>query len=109
VVGILKGIGVTDDATVEWLFFSIISVLALLLFRRPLLKRFHPDAIPDLVDTMIGETAFAIDDIPASGFGKVEFRGTAWNARNGGDQSLARGQRCTVERVDGLSLWVRAQ
>jgi membrane protein implicated in regulation of membrane protease activity len=109
VVGMLKGIGVTDNATVEWLLFSIVSVLALLLFRKPLLKRFHPDAAPDLVDTLIGETAQVIDDIPASGFGKVELRGTAWNARNGGDRPLVRGQRCTVERVDGLSLWVRAQ
>ena len=105
----LKGIGVTSDATVEWLLFSVISVLALLLFRKPLLRKFHPNASPDLVDTMIGETALAIDDIPVSGFGKVELRGAAWNARNGGEQSLSRGQRCTVERIEGLSLWVRSQ
>ena len=109
VIGLLKGIGLVSDPTVEWLLFSVTSILALLLFRKPLLKRLHPDAAPDLVDTLIGETALVIDDIPASGFGKVELRGTAWNARNGGNESLTRGQRCTVERVEGLSLWVRAQ
>jgi membrane protein implicated in regulation of membrane protease activity len=61
------------------------------------------------VDSLVGETALVLDDIPASGFGKVELRGTAWNARNGGSASLSRGQRCTVERVEGLSLWVRPQ
>src|SRR5687767_832471 len=96
VIGLLKGIGVVSNATVEWLLFSVTSILALLLFRKPLLKRFHPNASPDLVDTLIGETALVIDDIPASGFGKVELRGTAWNARNGGVESLTRGQRCTV-------------
>jgi len=42
-----------------------------------------------------------------NGFGKAELRGTAWNARNVGDTPIAESQRCRVERVDGLTLWVR--
>jgi membrane protein implicated in regulation of membrane protease activity len=109
VVGMLTGLGIVSDATVEWLLFSVTSILALLFFRRPLLKKFHSDTTPVEVDSLVGETALVLDDIPASGFGKVELRGTAWNARNGGSASLSRGQRCTVERVEGLSLWVRPQ
>jgi inner membrane protein len=41
--------------------------------------------------------------------GKAEMRGTAWNTRNIGDQPLARGQRCRVERVEGLMIFVRAE
>jgi membrane protein implicated in regulation of membrane protease activity len=109
VVGLLQGIGVIDNPTVQWLLFSIISVVALLLFRKPLLERFHPNVSTDDVDTLIGETALALGDIPARGIGKVELRGTAWNAHNDGDQSLVSGQRCTVERVEGLSLRVRSE
>jgi membrane protein implicated in regulation of membrane protease activity len=95
------------QTTLQLLLFSVISVASSLAFRRPLMRRFAPriDDIP--VDSMIGETATALEDIAASGFGKVELRGSSWNARNSGDRTLSRGERCTVERVDGLSLWVR--
>jgi len=36
-------------------------------------------------------------------------RGTAWNARNSSDRILVRGERCKVQRVDGLSLWVNKE
>jgi membrane protein implicated in regulation of membrane protease activity len=35
-------------------------------------------------------------------------RGTAWSAKNLGQQPLASGQRVTVEKLDGLLLGVRA-
>ena len=41
--------------------------------------------------------------------GKAELRGTSWSARNRGAAALARGQRCVVEKVDGLMLWVRPE
>jgi membrane protein implicated in regulation of membrane protease activity len=40
--------------------------------------------------------------------GKVELRGSSWSARSA-RAALARGQRCRVERVDGLTLWVRPE
>jgi membrane protein implicated in regulation of membrane protease activity len=48
-----------------------------------------------------------MEEIPSNGIGKAEMRGTSWNARNIGDKPLARGERCRVERVDGLTLVVR--
>ena len=66
-------------------------------------------AFDDLpVDTLIGERALAIDDMPVAGFGKAEMRGSTWSARNVGETPLVRGQRCVVERVEGLLLHVRA-
>jgi membrane protein implicated in regulation of membrane protease activity len=41
--------------------------------------------------------------------GKAELRGASLTARNAGDKPLARGQRCTVERVEGLTIFVRAE
>jgi membrane protein implicated in regulation of membrane protease activity len=55
---------------------------------------------------MVGEAATVLDNIEAGEFGKVELRGTAWNAKNSGDRMLVRGERCKVRRVEGLSLWV---
>jgi len=108
VVGILVGTGLAPQAWLQLLVFSAVSVVTSLLFRKPLLQHFGP-RIPDIpVDSLVGETATALDEIAVNGFGKVELRGAAWNARNNGDRKLACGDRCTVERVDGISVWVRA-
>jgi membrane protein implicated in regulation of membrane protease activity len=61
------------------------------------------------VDTLVGEVATVIENIQAGSVGKAELRGTSWNARNMGSQDLARGQRCRVESVDGLTLFIRAE
>jgi inner membrane protein len=93
----------------QWLLFSVISVGTLALFRRPLLRMVEPASRPHEVDSLVGETAVALDDIQAGAIGKAELRGTAWTARNVGSGALARGQRCKVERVEGLMLFVRSE
>ncbi len=40
---------------------------------------------------------------------KAELRGVPWSARAASGIALRKGQRCRVERVDGLTLWVRAE
>lgn len=106
-VGVLSWTGVVQEAWLHLMLFSAFSVGSSLLFRKPLLERFGPTSPQLPVDSLVGETAMALDDIEVNGFGKVELRGTAWSARNGGEQKVNRGQRCTVERIEGLSLWVR--
>jgi len=105
-VGILAWLSLVEAAWVQLTIFSIMSVLASILFRKRLLVRFGPkdDDIP--VDTLVGEAATVMDNIAAGGFGKVELHGSSWNAKNNGDRALVRGDRCTVQRIDGLSLWV---
>ena len=58
------------------------------------------------VDSLVGETAVVMEEIPAGAIGKVELRGSSWSARNISGQALARRERCKVERVEGLMLWV---
>jgi membrane protein implicated in regulation of membrane protease activity len=109
VVGIIAWIGLVEQAWLQFALFSILSLLSSIFFRRPLMNHFGPKYPEKDVDTLIGETATAIDSIQAKGFGKVELRGAAWTARNNSAAGLKRGERCTVERVDGLSLWVRKE
>jgi len=39
---------------------------------------------------------------------RVEYRGSSWNATNGGSTVIAAGARVRVDRVDGLCLIVHA-
>jgi inner membrane protein len=107
VVGLLDLWGLAGPIWVQWLLFAILSVIALLLFRNPLLRLVRADQPnASLVDALITETAHALEDIAPDAFGRVELRGTAWSAKNVATQAIVKGQRCTVQRVDGLKLYV---
>jgi inner membrane protein len=107
-VGAVRLLGWSGPAWAEWLLFSVLSVVSLLLFRRPLMRRFN--LVPGkLVDRMEGEAAVVQEEVPAGGVGKAEMRGTSWSARTRGPVALRTGQRCRVERVEGLTLWLRAE
>ena len=109
VVGVLSLMDLAGPLWLQWLLFSVISVGTLVLFRRPLLRMVEPVSRTHDVDSLVGETAVALEDIPAGAIGKAEMRGTSWTARNVGASALARSQRCKVERVEGLMLFVRSE
>lgn len=108
IVGILAGFQAAGPPWFQYILFSLVSVIALWLFREKLLQLTR-SAPSETVDNLVGETAVSLDDIPVNGIGKAEMRGTSWNARNIGDKPLARGQRTRVERIEGLTIFVRAE
>jgi membrane protein implicated in regulation of membrane protease activity len=107
-VGVLKALGWGGPGWAEWLVFTVLSVASLALFRKPLMRRFNlGESKP--VDRLEGETALVTEDVAPGGVGKAEMRGASWTARTSSTAPLARGQRCKVERVEGLTLWLRAE
>ena len=108
-VGALKLVGWGGPAWAEWLVFTVLSVASLALFRRPLMRRFNLKGGKGTVDRMEGERALVTEDVAPGGVGKAEMRGTSWTARSTATVALARGQRCRVERVEGLTLWLRPE
>jgi hypothetical protein len=108
IVGILAGFNVAGPVWFQVIVFSSLSLITFWLFRQRLLQLTRR-GIPDQVDTLIGETAVIMEEIPSRGIGKAEMRGTSWSARNLGEKSLARGQRCRVERIEGLTIYVRTE
>jgi membrane protein implicated in regulation of membrane protease activity len=108
-VGVLKGLGWNGPASAEWLVFTVLSVVALALFRKPLMRRFSLGGKSKPVDQLQGERALVTEDVAPGGVGKAEMRGASWTARTSGSIALARGQRCLVERVEGLTIWLKAE
>ena len=107
-VGALKGVGWNGPAWAEWLVFTVLSIVSLVLFREPLMRRFNmKNGKP--VDQLAGERALVTEDVAPGGVGKAEMRGASWTARTSGGVALARGRRCLVERVEGLTIWLRAE
>ena len=102
VVGLLVFAGVSGPLWVQLALFSILSAVFLLVFRSPLMRRMRLDRGTDDLDNFTGEPAKALDDFGPGEPGRVELRGTAWNARNGGQTPIVRGARLRVVAVDRL-------
>jgi membrane protein implicated in regulation of membrane protease activity len=107
VVGALEALGVAGPAWLQWLLFAAVSVVLVTVVRRRMRGALAPKGGP--VDTMVGETATLLDDLSPQGMGRVELRGSSWQARSTAGTLLARGARCRVERVEGLTLWIRPE
>ena len=103
-IGTLHLFDAAGPVWLQFLLFSVLSVASLLLFRSPLMRMMRLDGAAQDVDSLVGETAVPLDDIPPGAVGRAELRGSAWSARNGSGGTLARGQRCRVVRVDRLMI-----
>jgi membrane protein implicated in regulation of membrane protease activity len=103
VIGIAQLAGLGLPAWGQWLAFPVVAIVALRLFRRPLLARLQPTAaLP--VDSMLDEIALPLASIEPGQHGRAELRGTVWSAHNVGTTTAAAGHRCRVVAVTGLQL-----
>jgi membrane protein implicated in regulation of membrane protease activity len=95
------------NSIAQWITFSVLSVVLLVGLRGRLQARLRSSPqVP--VDSLIGQEVVLLQDLPAGGEAKAELRGVPWGARSTSGAPLARGQRCKVDRVDGVVLWVTA-
>jgi hypothetical protein len=106
-VAVLVAFHVGGPLWAQLLTFTVFSLITLLIIRPFVVQKLKLSQTK-VVDTMIGEQAILMEDLAPAGVGKAEMRGSTWNARNVGETALRRGQRATVEHVEGLVLHVRA-
>jgi membrane protein implicated in regulation of membrane protease activity len=107
-VGGLVWLGVVAEPPLQWLLFSALSILGIAVFRRPLMRALKLDQPMKAVDSIQGEDAIVVEEVAPGGTGKAELRGASWTARTTGSETLAKGRRCRVERIEGLTLWLKA-
>lgn len=108
IVGLAELAGLGLPAWGQWLAFLVLALVALRLFRKPLLAKLQPaSAAP--VDSMISELALPVAAIEPGQHGRAELRGSLWAAHNVGSTVLAPGQRCRVVAVNGLQLDIRPE
>jgi membrane protein implicated in regulation of membrane protease activity len=81
--------------------FGILSIIGMGVFRKYLIGK---GARID-IDSLIGTSAEALSEIPPGEHGKVESRGSIWEAKNVGSETIYK--RCTVSGLEGLKLLVK--
>jgi membrane protein implicated in regulation of membrane protease activity len=104
-VGSLGGLGLALPTWAQLLLFSVASVALLLALRPRLLGRLSSGAA-GADDTLVGEWVAISSEIAPGALGRGELRGAGWSVHNAGERPLAAGERCRVERVEGLTLHV---
>ncbi|MDX2266542.1 MAG: NfeD family protein [Bryobacter sp.] len=95
------------DLWIELLIFIGVSSLWLALFRQRVIAFMEKRNPKKEVDQISGEIAVAMEDLLPAQPGKAELRGASWNAHNLGEALIPRAARCRVERIEGLTLFVR--
>jgi inner membrane protein len=111
ITAILLWLGIVHGAWVPLAVFLVTSVMSLVLLRRRLKavvgSRVRADANTDVVlDEFVGKVCMVVEPIdPQRHSGKVEFRGTTWNARS--DQSIVSGVPVKIVSRDNLILIVK--
>lgn len=109
VVALLVALGLGGPLWMQFLWFSILSVVCLALFRNPLMRWMQRRTTDAPVDRLEGDLAIPTADIAPGAVGKAELRGTSWTARNDSAEVLVAGRRCRVSRVDGLVLYIQPE
>ena len=108
-LGVLEGVGLVETDWLQWLFFSVLSIVCLAVFRKPLLERMRRSERTEAVDSLVGELAVAVTPILPGQHGRAELRGSTWTARNVDDALLNAGERARVVAVRELEIDIRPE
>ena len=105
-VGILVLLASDLPFWAQWPIFAVLALALLVGLRRHARERINRCGG---FEAITGEYALVIDEIAPTGYGQASLHGAEWGARNIGQSTLTDGQRARVERVDGLTLELRAE
>jgi membrane protein implicated in regulation of membrane protease activity len=106
VVGLLGWFGLPLPEAAQWLLFAVLSVLAMLGFRKRMyeLLRKPQDTVPDSLT--VGDRVQLPETLAPGQACRVEYRGSSWTARNIGSNPLS--GEVVIAKVEGLTLLVQA-
>lgn len=88
--------------------FAVTSVLSLLALRKMIQKKFFytkEELSQEVEDEFTGREAVVVSDIGPGKKGKVEFKGTTWNAESG--SVILSGERVVIKEKENFTLIVK--
>lgn len=108
-VGLLGLFGVGLPEWTEWLVFAGLSVGAMLTFRRRIYEKFRGTTGHVEQRLTVGDRVVVKGRLEPGESGRVEYRGSSWNARNTGSTAIEAGREAVIAEVDGLTLHVESE
>jgi membrane protein implicated in regulation of membrane protease activity len=109
VVGLLGLFGVDLPHWAQWLVFSGLAIAAMFSFRRRLYEMVRNRSGHVEERLTVGDRVLVTTRLEPGQSGRVEYRGSSWNARNTGTTPIEPGREAVIAAVDGLTLHVTAE
>lgn len=93
---------------VAQLFIFVVVALILLIFTRPLLKqKLNKNKIATNYERIIGQIALVTKKIDAINKGSIKINGMEWTAAVNEDIVLDEGSKCVIEKIEGVTAFVK--
>jgi hypothetical protein len=108
-VGLLALLGIDLPQWAQWLTFSVLAITAMLTFRRRIYELVRGRSGQVDQRLTVGDKVVVPARLEPGQSGRVEYRGSSWTARNTGGQPIEAGREAVIDRVDGLTLHVKAE
>jgi membrane protein implicated in regulation of membrane protease activity len=108
-VGLLGLFGVGLPEWAQWLMFAALGLVAMVTFRRRIYERVRGRGGQVDERLTVGDRVLVPMRLEPGQSGRVDYRGSSWTARNGGNQPIEAGREAVIDHVDGLTLFVRAE
>ncbi len=108
-VGLLGLFGINLPEWAQWLTFSVLAITAMLAFRRRIYELVRGRSGQVDQRLTIGDKVVVPARLEPGQSGRVEYRGSNWSVRNTGDRPIEAGHEAVIDRVDGLTLHVKAE
>ncbi len=103
ITGLIELAGADLPLWVQWIVFSVIAIVLMVLFRKKLYAKLRGGGI-GYETGPAGETVTVEEALAPGQSGRMSYRGTKWTVINDSDEAFAAGQRVRISRVDGLKL-----
>lgn len=97
----LSGIGL--EPWLQWMLFSVIALVFMVLFRKKLYAKLRGDGVGYEVGPA-GEIVTLEQALQPGEKGRLAFRGTDWDVINETDEVFEAGSHVRISRVEGLTL-----
>ena len=108
-VAVLVGAGLGGPFWVQVAVCAVLSLVLLGFFRQKARQLLGVRGAKMDIDTVVGGMAIAREELAPGASGKVEYRGSSWNASNAGTITLYPGDHCRIQQIEGLQLSVKAE
>lgn len=108
-VGLLGLFGFNLPEWAQWLTFSVLAITAMLAFRRRIYELVRGRSGHVDQRLTVGDKVVVPARLEPGQSGRVDYRGSSWTARNTGGQPIEAGREAVIDRVDGLTLHVKAE
>ncbi len=103
ITGLIELSGVGLEPWFQWILFSVIALVFMVLFRKKLYAKLRGSGV-GYETGPAGEIVTVEQALQPGEKGRLAYRGTEWTVVNGSQQAFEQGQHVQISSVEGLTL-----